>query len=89
MTAETLRPDVEVRSVQTVLPGDTNPYGSLFGGMLLQWMDKMAAVTAMRFCRQPVVTASLESLDFRRPGRSMSGPWSRWSPASSTPAARR
>ena len=61
------RPPVEVRYAQLVLPGDTNNYGGLFGGTLLQWMDKTAAVAAMRFCGCAVVTASLESTDFRVP----------------------
>lgn len=61
------RPAREARYAQYVLPGETNNYGSLFGGTLLQWMDKIAAIAAMRFCQQPCVTASLESLDFRRP----------------------
>lgn len=61
------RPAPAVHSAQHVLPGETNNYGSLFGGTLLQWMDKTAAIAAMRFCQRPCVTASLESLDFRRP----------------------
>jgi acyl-CoA hydrolase len=57
----------EVRSVQIVLPGHANPYSSLFGGTLLQWMDTTAAIAAMRFCQRSVLTASLESIDFRQP----------------------
>lgn len=55
------------RSARFVLPGDANHYGSLFGGTMLQWMDTTAAIAAMRFCQQPVLTASLESIDFRQP----------------------
>ncbi len=69
MSAPAPRPPVEVRYAQLVLPGETNPYGSLFGGTLLQWMDKTAAIAAMRFCQLSVVTAALESLDFRQPIR--------------------
>jgi acyl-CoA hydrolase len=61
------RPPAEARYAQIVLPGDANNYGSLFGGALLQWMDKTAAIAAMRFSGRSVVTASLESIDFRLP----------------------
>ncbi len=30
-------------------------------------MDKTAAIAALRFCRQPIVTASSEHIDFREP----------------------
>jgi acyl-CoA hydrolase len=30
-------------------------------------MDKAAGITALQFCRQPVVTASTERIDFRTP----------------------
>ena len=63
----TPRPPGEARYAQYVLPGETNNHGTLFGGTLLQWMDKVAAIAAMRFCQRQCVTASLESLDFRRP----------------------
>jgi acyl-CoA hydrolase len=69
MTAADPRPAVEVRYAQLVMPGDANNYGGLFGGTLLQWMDKTAAIAAVRFCRRAVVTASLESIDFRHPVR--------------------
>jgi acyl-CoA hydrolase len=67
MTERVPRPPVEVRYAQLVLPGDANHFGGLFGGTLLQWMDKTAAIAAVRFCRRDVVTASLESIDFRHP----------------------
>ncbi|GIV98135.1 MAG: acyl-CoA thioesterase [Herpetosiphonaceae bacterium] len=50
-----------------VLPNQTNSYGTMFGGDLLALMDKAAGITALRFCRTTVVTASTERLDFRTP----------------------
>lgn len=44
-----------------------NPLGTLFGGHVLALMDVGAAVAAQRFCRQIVVTASTEPVDFRNP----------------------
>ncbi len=58
-------PEVSVADI--VLPGQTNTFGTMFGGNALALMDKAAAIAAWRFCRQPVVTASTEHLDFRAP----------------------
>ena len=35
-------------AVQTkmVLPNDTNPLNTLFGGRLLEWMDEIASISA-------------------------------------------
>jgi acyl-CoA hydrolase len=50
-----------------VLPDQTNGFGTMFGGDVMALMDKAAAIAALRFCRQPVVTASSERIDFRTP----------------------
>jgi acyl-CoA hydrolase len=55
---------------QIVMPGHTNgPGGVLFGGVLMQWIDVCAGVAAMRHAGQPVVTASIDRLDFMVPVR--------------------
>lgn len=59
----------EVITTEHVLPGNTNMHGTMFGGDVLALMDKTAAIAALRFCRQPVVTASTERIDFRTPIR--------------------
>jgi uncharacterized protein (TIGR00369 family) len=63
------RPTVQVVTTEHVLPGNTNYHGTMFGGDVLALMDKTAAIAAIRFCRQPVVTASTERIDFRTPIR--------------------
>ncbi len=60
----------EVRIADLVLPNQTNNYGTMFGGEVLALMDKAAGIAALQFCRQPVVTASTERIDFRTPIRS-------------------
>ena len=50
---------------EIVLPEDSNPRGSIFGGRVLALIDKCAAIAAMRHARTEVVTASLDSVDFR------------------------
>lgn len=52
-----------------VLPNQSNGFGTMFGGDVMAMMDKAAAIAALRFCRQPVVTASTERIDFRTPIR--------------------
>ena len=50
-----------------VLPPDSNSHGTLFGGRLLQYVDDIAAINARRHCRESVVTASIDSMDFLKP----------------------
>lgn len=57
----------EARWFEIVFPGETNHYGTLFGGRALALMDKAAFVAASRFARRSVVTASSERVDFRAP----------------------
>jgi acyl-CoA hydrolase len=58
-----------VETAQAVLPGHTNGMGTLFGGVLMQWIDVAAAISAARHARGPVVTASMDRLHFLRPVR--------------------
>jgi acyl-CoA hydrolase len=57
----------EVRAADIILPHQTNNFNTMFGGEVLAFMDKTAAIAALRFCRTPVVTASSERIDFRTP----------------------
>lgn len=54
---------------QIVFPSDTNSYGTMFGGKVMEYIDKIAAIASMRHARKPVVTASSDSLDFLAPIR--------------------
>ena len=49
---------------EIVLPNDTNNLNNLFGGQLLSWMDRCAAISAHRHCRRTVVTASVNNVSF-------------------------
>jgi acyl-CoA hydrolase len=49
------------------MPGDANNMGHVFGGVVMSMMDKCAAISAFRHCRAPVVTASIDRVDFREP----------------------
>jgi len=50
-----------------VLPPDANNHGTIFGGRVMAYVDKIASICAMRHARRPVVTASSDSLDFLEP----------------------
>jgi len=53
--------------VTIILPQDTNQHGTMFGGRLMSYIDELAAISAYRHARQPVVTASTDSVDFLSP----------------------
>lgn len=52
---------------QLIFPSDTNHYDTMFGGRLMEYMDKAAAIAAMRHARTRSVTASMDSIDFLAP----------------------
>jgi acyl-CoA hydrolase len=52
---------------EIIFPADSNALGNLFGGRLMQFIDLVGAVAAVRHCRNTVVTASMDHLDFVAP----------------------
>ena len=56
-----------VQLIDMVFPGDTNHHGTLFGGVALAHMDKVAFLTASRHGRASFVTAASEKIDFAAP----------------------
>jgi acyl-CoA hydrolase len=67
MTEQETRPAPEIHVTDIVLPNQTNNFNTMFGGEVMAMMDKAAAIAGLRFCRQPIVTASSERIDFRTP----------------------
>ena len=65
----TAKPVKASRTIMTeiIFPSDTNYHGTVFGGKVMYFVDKIATIASMRHCRQPVVTASSDSLDFLAP----------------------
>ena len=61
--------DSLVEMTELVLPEDTNPHGSIFGGRVLALIDKCAAMVAIRHTRCDVLTVALDSVEFRNPVR--------------------
>jgi acyl-CoA hydrolase len=58
-----------VQLIDMIFPGDANHHGTLFGGVALAHMDKVAFLAASRHGRAPFVTAASEKIDFAAPGR--------------------
>src|SRR5215510_1409455 len=56
-----------VETSQIVLPGLTNTHGTIFGGILMQWIDIAGGISAARHCGGPVVTASVDRVHFLEP----------------------
>src|ERR1700736_1697280 len=50
---------------EVVLPAQTNPLGKLLGGHVMHLVDIAAAMAAHRHSNSYVVTASVDSIDFR------------------------
>ncbi len=59
--------DSRVEMTELVMPQEINPLGSVFGGWVMALIDKAAAMAATRHCRGPVVTASVDTIDFLAP----------------------
>ena len=54
---------------EIVLPNDTNYLGNILGGRVMHYMDICAAMSAYKHARSPVVTASVDKLDFLAPAK--------------------
>ncbi|RYY32703.1 MAG: acyl-CoA thioesterase, partial [Sphingomonadales bacterium] len=67
--AETKAVGGAVQLIDMVFPGDTNHHGTLFGGVALAHMDKVAFLAASRHGRAPFVTAASDKIDFAAPAR--------------------
>jgi acyl-CoA thioesterase YciA len=56
-----------------MMPRDTNPYGTIFGGVVMSYIDQAGAVGARHAIRrcgwpdQPIVTVAMNRVEFHRP----------------------
>ena len=56
-----------------MMPRDTNPYGTIFGGVILSYLEQAGAVGARHEIRrsgwpdQPIVSVAMKSVEFHRP----------------------
>ena len=56
---------VEMREM--VMPHHANPQNTIFGGVVMSWVDIAAAMCASRHSQRPVVTVHVDSFTFKSP----------------------
>jgi acyl-CoA hydrolase len=49
---------------ELAMPNDANPLGTLFGGKVMHLVDLAGSLAAARHARRPVVTASIDHMNF-------------------------
>ena len=52
---------------ESMMPDQLNHHGNVFGGEILALVDKAGGVVARRHARLPVVTVSIDRVEFREP----------------------
>ncbi len=52
---------------ELALPNDANMHGNVLGGKIMHLVDLAGAIAAMRHCRNPIVTASVDQMEFINP----------------------
>jgi len=50
-----------------MMPRDTNAHGTIFGGVLLSYVDQAGAIAARKLGRARVVTVAMDSVEFKNP----------------------
>jgi acyl-CoA hydrolase len=56
-----------VETNEIVLPSHANALGTIFGGILMSWIDIAAAISAQRYSERICVTAGVDALHFLAP----------------------
>jgi acyl-CoA thioesterase YciA len=62
-------PDVERQPAIRVMmmPRDTNAHGTIFGGVILSYLDQAGAIGARALGCERVVSVAVDSVEFKRP----------------------
>ena len=50
-----------------MMPRDTNPHGTIFGGVLLSYIDQAGAIAARAQILHKFVTVAMDSVEFHQP----------------------
>jgi acyl-CoA hydrolase len=59
--------DSAVQSRYIIMPDHANQYGTAFGGVIVGWIDMVAAMAALKHCGKEAVTVGIDSLIFKEP----------------------
>ena len=65
MTSTPERRDPAIRV--SLLPKDTNAGGTIFGGIILSYIDQAGAVEGLRHCVGRLVTVAMRAVEFHQP----------------------
>lgn len=65
MKPERNEPEIRV----LMMPRDTNAHGTIFGGIILSYIDQAGAVAAHRAGCRKVVTVAMDQIEFHEPVR--------------------
>lgn len=68
MTPEPVDSDARQPAIRvTLMPKDTNALGTIFGGIILSYIDQAGAVEAHRFASSRLVTVAMREVEFHEP----------------------
>ena len=56
-----------VQMTELILPNHMNSQGTVFGGVIMSWIDIAASISTSRHCSKNTVTASIDDLHFLAP----------------------
>lgn len=59
--------DSAVSMQEMVMPNHANPQNTVFGGVVMSWIDMAAAMAATKHCQKPVVTVHVDHISFKAP----------------------
>ena len=63
-----IKPPSNIPAIRTMMmPSHTNPNGTIFGGIILSYIDQAGSIEAMRQAPHVYVTAKMNEVNFRRP----------------------
>ncbi len=65
MTSASPRPDPAIRV--TLMPRDTNVHGTIFGGVILSYIDLAGAIGARPYAPHRLVTVAMKEVEFHQP----------------------
>lgn len=68
MRKKKTRAESNCESRKVIMPNDINPHGTLFGGVIMTWIDKIGYMCAQNYAEcSNTVTASIDQIKFIRP----------------------
>ena len=66
--AEPCYPSDRQPSIRVIMmPRDTNPFGTIFGGVILSYIDLSAAIEGQRYHSGRLVTVAMDQVVFKQP----------------------